>query len=165
MVKLDDEVYARLLALRVSLRRFEHWSAQQAQAAGLTPAQHQLLLAIRGHGDPRGPTIGELADYLLLQHHSTVGLIDRAEAAGLIARTRAEEDHRVVRLMLTKTGAWRLDGLSAAHLEELARVTRHLPGAWDPPLAATATAGSAASEPGSADTVVPRRGRGKRPPA
>ncbi len=168
MVKLDDEVYARLLALRVSLRRFEHWSAQQAQAAGLTPAQHQLLLAIRGHGDPRGPTIGELAEYLLLLHHSTVGLIDRAEAAGLIARTRAEEDHRVVRLTLTKAGAERLDGLSAAHLEELARLTPQLPGAWDPPLAASFPADSAESGPGEAGqagTVIPRRRKGITPSA
>lgn len=130
MVTLDDEVYARLLALRVSLRRFERWSAQQAQAAGLTPAQHQLLLAIRGHDDPRGPTTGELAEYLLLQHHSTVGLIDRAEAAGLVSRLRADEDHRVVRLNLTEAGARCLDALSAAHLEELTRLTPQLPGAW-----------------------------------
>ena len=65
-VTLPDDVYARLLALRTGLRHFERWSESQARAAGLTPAQHQLLLAIRGHGDPRGPTIGEVADYLLL---------------------------------------------------------------------------------------------------
>lgn len=129
-VKLDDEVYARLLSLRVSLRRFERWSAEQARAAGLTPAQHQLLLAIRGHDDPRGPTTGQLADYLLLQHHSAVGLVDRAEAAGLVIRARADDDHRVVRLKLTVDGARRLDGLSAAHLEELTRLTPYLPGGW-----------------------------------
>ena len=167
VVELDDDVYARLLALRVSLRRFEHWSAQQAQGAGLTPAQHQLLLAIRGHGDPRGPTIGELAEYLLLQHHSAVGLIDRAEAAGLIARKRAEEDRRVVRLTLTKAGAQLLHGLSAAHLEELTRLTPHLSGAWDPPLATRARADSVESGHGQAHqagTVSPRRRKGTRPP-
>jgi DNA-binding MarR family transcriptional regulator len=126
-VSLDDEMYAKLLALRVGLRRFERWSEQQAQAAGLTPAQHQLLLAIRGHDDPRGPTIGEVADYLLLQHHSTVGLIDRAESAGLVTRIRAAEDHRVVRLKLTRSGARRLATLSATHLEELTRLAAQLP--------------------------------------
>lgn len=69
-VSLPDATYARLLALRTSLRHFERWSERQAQAAGLTAAQHQLLLAIRGHDDPRGPTIGEVADYLLLRHHA-----------------------------------------------------------------------------------------------
>ena len=72
-VTLPDATYTRLLALRTGLRLFERWSESQARAAGLTPAQHQLLLAIRGHADPRGPTIGEVADYLLLHHNSAVG--------------------------------------------------------------------------------------------
>ncbi len=121
-VGLDDEVYARLLALRTGFRRFERWSEQQARAAGLTPAQHQLLLAIRGHDDRRGPTIGEVADYLLLRHHSTVELVDRADAAGLVDRVRDGDDHRVVRLKLTDEGARRLEALSALHVEELERL-------------------------------------------
>jgi uncharacterized protein YeaO (DUF488 family)/DNA-binding MarR family transcriptional regulator len=127
---LSDAVYARLLALRTGLRHFERWSEQQARAAGLTPAQHQLLLAIRGHGDPRGPTIGEVADYLLLQHHSAVGLVDRAEAAGLLTRTRTQDDHRVVLLHLTAEGTRRLEALSALHVEELGRLAPQLPEAW-----------------------------------
>ena len=83
-----DEDYRRLLELRTGLRRFLRWSEQHAEAAGLTPAQHQLLLAIRGHDDPRGPTVGDVAGYLMLRHHSAVGLVDRAEKAGLITRGR-----------------------------------------------------------------------------
>ncbi len=128
---LPDDAYAKLLALRTGLRRFEHWSAQQARAAGLTPAQHQLMLAVRGHPDPAGPTISDVANYLLLQHHSAVGLVDRAEAAKLVVRTRAADDHRLVRLRLTKLGARRLDTLSATHLEELARLRPQLSGPWD----------------------------------
>jgi DNA-binding MarR family transcriptional regulator len=127
---VPDEAYARLLALRTGLRRFLHWSEQQAAAAGLTSAQHQLLLAIRGHPDPRGPTIGEVADYLLLRHHSTVGLIDRADAAGLVVRTRDQDDHRVVRLNLTTDAAQRLEALSTLHLQELEQLSLELPGAW-----------------------------------
>jgi len=127
---LPDHVYSRLLALRTGLRRFEQWSAQQARAAGLTPAHHQLLLAIRGHHDLDGPTIGEVADYLLLRHHSAVGLVDRAEAAGLVRRARSDEDHRVVRLQLTEEGEERLEALSALHLAELERLMSNLPGPW-----------------------------------
>lgn len=127
---LSDEDYARLLTLRTGLRHFERWSAQQAHAAGLTPAHHQLLLAIRGHGGEEGPTIGEVADYLLLLHHSAVGLVDRAESGGLVRRVRSEEDHRVVRLQLTEEGAARLEALSALHLEELERLALDLPAAW-----------------------------------
>lgn len=124
---LPDDAYARLLRLRTGLRRFERWSASQAEAVGLTPAQHQLLLAVRGHGDPAGPTVGDVAEYLLLRHHSTVGLADRAEAAGLIERHRDVQDHRVVRLRLTALGEERLAALSALHLEELERLARELP--------------------------------------
>lgn len=127
---LRDADYTRLLALRTGLRHFERWSAQQARAAGLTPAHHQLLLAIRGHADPEGPTIGEVADYLLLRHHSAVGLVDRAESAGLVRRSRSADDHRVVRLRLTEKGAARLEALSALHLEELDRLALDVPGAW-----------------------------------
>ena len=124
-VELSDEIYARLLSIRTGMRLFERWSEQQANAVGLTTAQHQLLLAVRGHDDPRGPTIGEVADYLLLRHHSTVGLIDRAASAGLIKRTRDRDDHRIVRLALSEDGARRLEELSALHVEELRRLGAH----------------------------------------
>lgn len=120
---LPDDVYTQLLQLRTNLRRFERWSAEQAQAAGLTPMQHQLLLAIRGHVDPRGPTIGNVADYLLLRHHSAVELTQRAEAAGLVRRIRDSGDHRVIRLELTDVGHDRLEALTAMHVEELQRLT------------------------------------------
>jgi DNA-binding MarR family transcriptional regulator len=129
-MRLSDADYEDLLTLRTGLRRFLRWSEQQAEEAGLTPAQHQLLLAIRGHSDRRGPTIGEVADYLLLRHHSAVGLIDRADAAGLVERARDAQDHRLVRLQLTATGTKRLEALSAEHLEELQRLARKLPSIW-----------------------------------
>jgi DNA-binding MarR family transcriptional regulator len=129
-MRLRDADYEDLLILRTGLRRFLRWSEQQAEGAGLTPAQHQLLLAVRGHSDPRGPAVGEVADYLLLRHHSAVGLVDRAVSAGLLTRERDPEDHRVVRLQLTKEGNQKLETLSALHLEELHRLVLKLPSAW-----------------------------------
>jgi DNA-binding MarR family transcriptional regulator len=127
----SDDDYRRLLELRTGLRRFLRWSEQQAKAAGVTPTQHQLLLAVRGHPDERGPTIGEAANYLLLRHHSAVGLVDRAEGAGLIARV-PDADHRsVVRLRLTERGAAQLEALSELHLEELAHLAPTMHALWD----------------------------------
>jgi DNA-binding MarR family transcriptional regulator len=126
-VALPDDVYSRLLTFRTRLRRFERWSADQAQAAGLTPAQHQLLLAIRGHSDSRGPTVGDVAEYLLLRHHSAGELIQRAEAAGLVIRVRDSEDQRVIRLQLTNTAAHCLQSLTELHLEELERFSAESP--------------------------------------
>jgi DNA-binding MarR family transcriptional regulator len=118
----SDAEYRKLLEFRTNLRRFQHWSEQQAHAAGLTAAQHQLLLAIRGHDDPRGPTIGAVAESLLLRHNSAVGLVDRAVDAGLVTRHVDPDDHRVVRLRATSLGARKLRGLSRVHLEELRRL-------------------------------------------
>jgi len=117
-----DAEYRRLLAFRTNLRRFLHWSEEQAHEAGLTPAQHQLLLAIRGHDDERGPTIRDVAAALLLRHNSAVGLVDRAFDAGLVTRHVDPDDHRVVRLRLTQAGARKLRTLSRVHLEELRRL-------------------------------------------
>src|SRR5919201_3771533 len=92
--------FEHLLELRTGLRRFLRWSEQQAKAAGLTPAKHQLLLAIKGHPDPAGPTIGEVADYLMLRHHSAVGLVDRAVSDGLVTRAPDPGSKSVVRVTL-----------------------------------------------------------------
>ena len=122
MHQLTSEDYQNLLAFRTGLRRFQHWSQAQARAAGLTPAQHQLLLAIKGHPGPAGPAIGDLAGHLLLRPHSTVELVDRAQAGGLVERCGDGGDARLTRVRLTADGEQRLDQLTAAHLEELQRL-------------------------------------------
>ena len=111
--------FENLLAFRTSLRRFMHWSQTRARAVGLTPAQHQLLVAIKGHPGSQDPTISELAEYLLLRHHSVVELVDRAANAGVVARSRDAEDGRLTRVMLTPDGEARLSRLGPAHLDEL----------------------------------------------
>ena len=57
--ELDDADYQALARFRFALRVFLRFSEDAARAAGLTPNQHQLLLAVRGF--PTGaPTIGEV---------------------------------------------------------------------------------------------------------
>ena len=119
---LTDGDYRELLALRTSLRRFLHWSEATAQSAGLTAAQHQLLLAVRGHDGVAPPTVGDLAEHLMLRHHSAVGLVDRAEAAGLVLRRRDADDRRVVHVALTRKGERILESLSVEHLAEIRRL-------------------------------------------
>jgi DNA-binding MarR family transcriptional regulator len=122
--------YERLLEFRSGLRQFLRWSERAAREAGVTPAQHQLLLAIRGHPDRRGPSISEAAEYLALHHQSAVGLVNRTVRAGLVVRGRDKEDGRVSRLRLTPAGRRLLARLSRAHLEELARLAPRLEGLW-----------------------------------
>lgn len=119
MRQLTREDYEILLAFRTSLRRFLRWSQAEARAVGLTPAQHELLLAIKGHRGVQGPAVGDLAGYLLLRRHSTVELVDRAVAAGLVERRGDDIDGRVTRVRLTSDGEKRLIRLAPAHLDEL----------------------------------------------
>ena len=119
MEELSQQDFAALLEFRSRLRRFLVWSERQAKEAGLTSRQHQLLLAVKGHTDRRGPTVGDLADYLQLRHHSTVELIDRAVEAGLVARCRDEDDARVIRVRMRAGGDRTLLALTRQHLIEL----------------------------------------------
>ena len=125
---LSDVDFARLLAFRDGLRRFLRWSEDQAKTVGLTSAQHQLLLTVRGHGRP--PSIREVADHLLLRHHSVVELVDRAVAAGLVERVADDADQRVVRLRLSNAGAEKVAALAEAHLEELSRLRTQFTSLW-----------------------------------
>ena len=122
-----DADYKRLLAFRTELRQFVRWSEEAARDAGLTPALHQLLLAVRGGGsDAAGPTIGSVAQALLVKHHTAVELAQRAEAAGLLERVRDETDHRMVHLRLTRSGEKRLAELSDRHLEAIQPLAQRL---------------------------------------
>lgn len=122
--------YERLLSVRSGLRRFLHWSEEQAAGEGLTATQHQLLLAVKGHPDQRGPTIGDVARYMVLKHHSAVGLVDRAEAAGLVGRREDPDDRRIARLFLTARGEAMLARLTEVHLEELRRLAPEMQAIW-----------------------------------
>lgn len=114
---LSDRDYQALARFRHALRVFLRFSEEAARAEGLTPAQHQLLLAIRGHPDV--PTVGDLADVLQVRSNSVVGLLDRAEAAGLTRSAADPEDGRRRRIELTPAGAAVLERLSSRHRAEL----------------------------------------------
>jgi DNA-binding MarR family transcriptional regulator len=129
-MEVDKPDFERLLELRTRLRRFLRWSEQQARAAGLTPAKHQLLLAIKGHPGAEAPTVGEVADYLVLRHHSAVGLIDRAVADGLVKRATDDSNRSIVRVALTKAGSAKLDALAEAHIQELAQLAPVMRTLW-----------------------------------
>lgn len=123
-----DRQYRQLLAFRVQLRTFDRWSRDAAAQRGLTHAQHQLLLAVRGSATPGGPTIGEVAEALLVRHHTAGELVDRLAARGFVQKVTDEQDRRRVRLALTASGEEVLRDLTAVHLEELRSLRQLLSG-------------------------------------
>lgn len=114
--------YRALAGFRRELRKFLAFSEQAAAAAGLTGQQHQALLAIRGLSERGEISVGELAEMLMLRHHSTVELVDRLARLELVARVADAADGRRVLVRLTPTGEEKLRELSAAHMQELAAI-------------------------------------------
>jgi len=115
-----------LARFRYALRKFIYFSEQTARRAGLTPQQHQLLLGVAGFTDKDSATVGEIAEFLQVRHHSAVGLVDRAEAAGLVRRETGSEDQREVHVSLTTEGSRKLRALTALHHTELSGLRRSL---------------------------------------
>jgi DNA-binding MarR family transcriptional regulator len=118
----DAVDYEALAQFRFELRKFQAFGTAAALQAGLTPQQHQALLTIRGFSPTRPLSIGDLADFLLIQHHTAVGLVDRMAKLELICRSIDETDGRRVLLRLTKEGERRLRKLSRIHQDELAAI-------------------------------------------
>jgi DNA-binding MarR family transcriptional regulator len=126
--RLSQADYEALADFRYALRQFLRISEESAYAAGLTPQQHQGLLAIKGYPGPGPITVGELAERLQLRPHSAVMLADRLVANQLVERRMPAqpEDQRQVHLALTERGEGVIEGLAEAHREELCRLEPNL---------------------------------------
>ena len=118
--------YETLASFRYALRRFLRFTEEGARAAGLTPQQHQLLLAIKGRPGRSWTSIGELAEALQIRHHTAVGLVDRCEESKLIRRVVDPSDRRQVRVLLTTKGERILERLSSRNRRELETLRRAL---------------------------------------
>lgn len=122
-MKPENKIFAQdfqaLAEFRYHIRRFVHFSEQQARAIGLEPQQHQVLLIVKGMPQGKSATIGDIAERLQIQHHSAVELVDRLMEHGFVARHRDEADHRRVLVELTSQGEAILQQLSSAMVEEL----------------------------------------------
>jgi DNA-binding MarR family transcriptional regulator len=111
--------YETLARFRFELRRFQAFSEAAANKSGLTAQQHQALLAIRGFSNREGVSIGDLAGYLLIRHHTAVELVDRMVKLKIVSRSLDPSDRRRVLVQLTREGERRLGRLSRVHLQEL----------------------------------------------
>ena len=118
---VDDADYRILAAVRAELRGFAHFTEAVARKAGLTPQQHQVLVALRA-AEEGELSIGTLAETLMLKPHSVSGLIDRLEALGLVERVAAETDRRRRCLRLTAKARELMTSLSRTHRDELRRI-------------------------------------------
>jgi DNA-binding MarR family transcriptional regulator len=111
--------FESLAEMRYQIRRYLHFSEAASRKAGLEPRQYQLMLAIKGLPKSVRPRIGELAERMQIQHHSTVELVNRLAKGGYVRRHRAGDDRREVLLDLTSRGEKVLRKLFLHHRTEL----------------------------------------------
>lgn len=91
---------------------------QLAAEEGMSLTQLRVLGVLRD----RRPRMAELATGLGLDRSSVTGLIDRAQARGLVERVAEEGDGRVVRVALTEDGQRAAARMTARMSELLADV-------------------------------------------
>jgi DNA-binding MarR family transcriptional regulator len=121
--KADLEARARL---RRQLRLFDRFTEDAVQAQGITVSQYLLLLQVEGMPGRSWALVGELAEALVLRHHTTVELVNRCEAAGLVQRVRAQDDQRKVEVKLTALGRRKLHAVASMQHEEIERLLAHV---------------------------------------
>src|SRR5262252_5605487 len=97
----NDSLWESQAEFRYQIRKFLRFSERAARAHGMQPQHYQLMLAIRGMSEGTLPTIGVLAERMQLEHHSTVELVDRVAAKGLVERVHDDRDRRLAVVHLT----------------------------------------------------------------
>ena len=120
--------YEALAQFRYQLRKFLTFSETAAHAAGLTSQQHQALLAIKGFSGAQSVSVGDLAGFLQVRHHTAVELVDRMTKLGLLVRIVDDDDSRRTLVKLTRKGEQKLQMLSKIHFEELQTASPRLTG-------------------------------------
>jgi len=120
-----EELVARA-RFRHQLRLFERFTEDACVESGVTMPQYMLLLQVAGRPERDWALVGELAECLVLRHHTAVELTSRCEAAGLVLRERDEDDQRKVRVRLTAPGRRIVERVARAHGQELEQLLDHM---------------------------------------
>lgn len=117
-----DAELSALAEFRAALRGFLAFSEQAAAERGATMQWYQALLVIKTFNSDAPITVGELAEQLIIRHHSAVGLVSRLSTAKLVRRVQDTQDRRRSLLLITAAGERCLADLASAHLERLREI-------------------------------------------
>jgi DNA-binding MarR family transcriptional regulator len=111
------DVWRTFLHAHAQVRRQLERELQAEQAMGL--GEYEVLLVL-AYSDERRMRMSELAEALTLSRSGATRLVDRLEAADLVARVSCETDRRGQWAQLTEAGYERLRAASPTHLRGVA---------------------------------------------
>jgi len=99
----------------------------ELKASDLSQPQYNVLRILRGAGADGLPS-GEVGSRMVNRDPDVTRLLDRMETRGLVARSRAETDRRVIVVRITPHGRSILDALDAPiealHARQLGHLSR-----------------------------------------
>ncbi|MDQ8181526.1 MarR family transcriptional regulator [Pelagicoccus sp. SDUM812005] len=113
-----------LSSLRRIVRSIDSHSRRLATQSGMTVPQLLCMLKL----DELGPLeVKDLANELFLSPSTTVGIVDRLEKSGALARERSVRDRRRVRVTLTEKGRKMVEASPSPLQENLIDAIEKLP--------------------------------------
>ena len=121
---LSDVDYAALANLRYRIRKFRQFSTKAAEKLGLSPQQHQALLAIKGLGSGEQMSVSTLAARLFVPAASAAELTRSLEGRGYVTIEVKQRRRTIVRL--TDKAEEILRRLTPAHLYEIREMAPEL---------------------------------------
>jgi DNA-binding MarR family transcriptional regulator len=116
-----DRIVEGIIYLVTESRRL---SKDEASQYGVTPTQLSVLKLLHEIGDL---SLGTLSREIRAHNSTVTGIVDRMEAAGLVARARSEEDRRVWIIRLTAQGTRVADKAKVSPWEILRNALAELP--------------------------------------
>jgi len=114
-----ERTCSMLADFRYNLTHFLRVRNRAARELDLEPKQYELLLAIKSTSPDSPASLKQLAAQLHIQHHTMVGLVNRAEESNLVRRVRSLSDRRAVSLEITAEGERALQQLASFSFSEL----------------------------------------------
>ncbi len=121
---LSDVDYAALANLRYRIRKFRQFSTKAAEKLGLSPQQHQALLAIKGLGSGEQMSVSTLAARLFVPAASAAELTRSLEGRGYVTIEVKQRRRTIVRL--TDKAEEIMRRLTPAHLYEIREMAPEL---------------------------------------
>jgi DNA-binding MarR family transcriptional regulator len=121
-ISLENRIFVALLKTADSLGQD---AGQLLKTAGLTTAQYNVLLILRG-AEPEGLACRAIGDRMISHDPDMTRLLDRMEKRRLITRERQTDDRRVVKTRITAQGLSLLKTLDQPVYDLHNRQFRHM---------------------------------------